>query len=129
MRVREILKENTNNTAISLSRLGKFHRGEDTLGEFVPERLHCRFALHPEKWESTFYSLTLKDPRKLNYYGPTKVEITPGTLVGDMALANQFYRTNNPEEQKQWAEKYKASLQLYPVDVSKYKFPELLIPL
>ena len=44
-------------------------------------------------------------------------------------LVNQFYRTNNPEEQKQWAEKYKASLQLYPVDVSKYKFPELLIPL
>ena len=49
MKINEILCEDTTNTAISLSRLGKFHRGEYTLGEVVPERLNCQFALHPEK--------------------------------------------------------------------------------
>lgn len=119
----------TEDLAISLTRLGKFHKGADTLGEFVPERLRCRFALHPEKWEHTFYSLTLKEPKKLKYYGPKQVEIPPGTLVGDMALANQFYWTKDPDEKLQWAEKYKASLKPYPVNVADYKYPELLIPL
>jgi GNAT superfamily N-acetyltransferase len=117
-----------NDTAISLSKLGKFHPGADSLAEFVPERATAQYALHPDKWESTFYSLTNKDSEKLKYYGPKKISIPPGTLVGDMAIANKFYRAKTPEEQEQYAELYKASLQPYPVDVSEYRMPELLIP-
>ena len=117
----------SNGTAISLSKLGKFHSGADTLAEFVPERATAKYALHPDKWESTFYSLTNKDSDKLKYYGPKKISIPPGTLVGDMAIANKFYRAKTPEEQEQYAELYKQSLRPYPVDVSKYRMPELLI--
>jgi GNAT superfamily N-acetyltransferase len=118
----------SNDTAISLSKLGKFHPGTDTLAEFVPERATAQYALHPDKWESTFYSLTNKDSDKLKYYGPKKISIPPGTLVGDMAIANKFYRAKTPEEQEQYAELYKQSLKPYPVDVSEYRMPELLIP-
>jgi hypothetical protein len=118
----------SNDTAISLSKLGKFHPGADTLAQFVPERATAQYALHPDKWESTFYSLTNKDSDKLKYYGPKKISIPPGTLVGDMAIANKFYRAKTSEEKQQYAELYKASLQPYPVDVSEYRMPELLIP-
>ena len=114
--------------AITLSNMGKFHTGADPLGKHVPERLTHQFALHLEKWEHTFYSLTLKDPRKIRYYRPTKIDIKPGTLVGDMAIANKFYRTDDPVEQEQYAQQYIRSLKLYPVDVNDYKFPELLVP-
>jgi hypothetical protein len=124
----DVAEDHHNDTAISLSKLGKFHPGADTLAEFVPERASARYALHPDKWESTFYSLTNKDSDKLKYYGPKKISIPPGTLVGDMAIANKFYRAKTPEEQEQYAELYKASLQPYPVDVSLYRMPELLIP-
>jgi predicted nucleotidyltransferase len=117
-----------NDTAISLSSLGKFHKGLDTLAEFVPERATARYALHPEKWESTFFSLTNKDPRKLKYYSPKKIAIPPGTLVGDMAIANRFYRAETAEEKQKYAEEYRQSLKPYPVDVSQYRMPELLIP-
>jgi len=124
----DVAEGESNDTAISLSKLGKFHPGADTLAEFVPERATAQYALHPDKWESTFYSLTNKDSDKLKYYGPKKISIPPGTLVGDMAIANKFYRAKTPEEQEQNAELYKASLQPYPVDVSEYRMPELLIP-
>ena len=124
----DVAEDHHNDTAISLSKLGKFHPGADTLAEFVPERATARYALHPDKWESTFYSLTNKDSDKLKYYGPKKISIPPGTLVGDMAIANKFYRAKTPEEQEQYAELYKASLKPYPVDVSEYRMPELLIP-
>jgi len=123
-----VVEGESNDTAISLSKLGKFHPGADTLAEFVPERATAQYALHPDKWESTFYSLTNKDSDKLKYYGPKKISIPPGTLVGDMAIANKFYRAKTTEEKQQYAEAYKASLQPYPVDVSKYRMPELLIP-
>ena len=123
-----VAESENNDTAISLSKLGKFHPGADSLAEFVPERATARYALHPDKWESTFYSLTNKDSDKLKYYGPKKISIPPGTLVGDMAIANKFYRAKTPEEKQQYAELYKASLQPYPVDVSAYRMPELLIP-
>jgi hypothetical protein len=123
-----VAEEKNNDTAISLSRLGKFHKGLDPLAEFVPERATARYALHPEKWESTFFSLTNKDPRKLKYFGPKKIEILPGTLVGDMAIANRFYRAETPEEKQKYAEEYRQSLKAYPVDVSQYRMPELLIP-
>jgi len=114
--------------AIHLTRLGRFHSGTDELAKSVPERLTHRFALHPEKWQSTFFSLTNKDPRKLKFYGPKKIDIVPGTLVGDMAIANQFYRAKTPQEQYQLAQQYKDSLRPWPVDVSQYRMPELLIP-
>lgn len=126
--VQGVAESENNDTAISLSKLGKFHPGADSLAEFVPERATARYALHPDKWESTFYSLTNKDSDKLKYYGPKKISIPPGTLVGDMAIANKFYRAKTPEEKQQYAELYKASLQPYPVDVSAYRMPELLIP-
>jgi len=128
MKKQGVAEGKSNDTAISLSRLGKFHPGADTLAEFVPERVTAQYALHPDKWESTFYSLTNKDSDKLKYYGPKKILIPPGTLVGDMAIANKFYRAKTPEEKQQYAEAYKASLQPYPVDVSEYRMPELLIP-
>jgi len=111
-----------------LSKLGKFHPGADSLAEFVPERATAQYALHPDKWESTFYSLTNKDSDKLKYYGPKKISIPPGTLVGDMAIANKFYRAKTPEEKQQYAKLYRQSLKSYPVDVSAYRMPELLIP-
>jgi hypothetical protein len=126
--VQGVAESENNDTAISLSKLGKFHPVADTLAEFVPERATAQYALHPDKWESTFYSLTNKDSEKLKYYGPKKISIPPGTLVGDMAIANKFYRAKTPEEKQQYAELYKASLQPYPVDVSAYRMPELLIP-
>ena len=126
--VQGVAESENNDTAISLSKLGKFHPGADSLAEFVPERATAQYALHPDKWESTFYSLTNKDSEKLKYYGPKKISIPPGTLVGDMAIANKFYRAKTPEEKQQYAELYKASLQPYPVDVSEYRMPELLIP-
>jgi predicted transcriptional regulator len=115
-------------SAISLRKLGKFHKDNDVLADFVPERLTHRFALHPDKWESTFFSLTNKDPRKLKYFSPEKIDIPSGTLVGDMAIANKFYRSKSPEEQEQYAQEYKQSLKPYPVDVNQYRMPELLIP-
>ena len=123
-----VAEDHHNDTAISLSKLGKFHPGADTLAEFVPERASARYALHPDKWESTFYSLTNKDSDKLKYYGPKKISIPPGTLVGDMAIANKFYRAKTPEEKQQYAELYQQSLKPYPIDVSQYRMPELLIP-
>jgi hypothetical protein len=127
MRIKELL-ESVQDQAIHLTKLGKFHSGSDQLGEWVPERLTHSFALHPNKWESTFFSLTNKDPRKISYYKPKNIEIVPGTLVGDMAIANRFYRTKDPVEKEQYAKAYKDSLKPYPVDVSQYRMPELLIP-
>jgi predicted nucleotidyltransferase/GNAT superfamily N-acetyltransferase len=124
----DMAEDESNDTAISLSKLGKFHPGADTLAEFVPERATAQYALHPDKWESTFYSLTNKDSDKLKYYGPKKISIPPGTLVGDMAIANKFYRAKTTEEKQHYAELYKQSLKPYPVDVSEYRMPELLIP-
>ena len=126
MRFTEIIEPEVQ--AIHLTRLGQFHRGEDSLAQFVPERLTHRFALHPDKWESTFFSLTNRDPRKVKFYGPTKIDIVPGTLVGDMALANRFYRSRTAEEKEQAAQQYKNSLKPYPVDIDQYRMPELLIP-
>lgn len=127
MRINELL-ESKQERAIHLTKLGRFHKDGDRLAEYVPERLTHYFALHPDKWESTFFSLTGKDPRKLRFYGPRTVNIPPGTLVGDMAIANQFYRAKTPEEQESLAQQYLDSLHPYPVDVSQYRFPELLIP-
>lgn len=127
MRIKELL-ESQQEQAIHLTKLGKFHMGQDELAQYVPERLSYSFALHPEKWESTFFSLTNKDPRKINFYGPKKLDIVPGTLVGDMSIANKFYRAKTPEEKELYAQQYRDSIKPYPVNVDEYRFPELLIP-
>jgi hypothetical protein len=127
MRVKELV-ESQQEQAIHLTKLGKFHKGEDELANYVPERITHFFALHPAKWESTFFSLTNKDPRKINFYGPKKIDIVPGTLVGDMAIANKFYRAKTQEEKELYAQQYKDSVKSYPVNVDEYRFPELLIP-
>lgn len=126
MKIKEVILENT---AIHLRGLPRFFKKEDPLVKYVPERATHTFALHPDKWESTFYSLTNKDPRKLNYYRPTDVEITADTLVADMAIANKFYRAKTEEEKLEFAKLYKDSLKpLNSVDISTYRMPELLIP-
>ena len=122
-----LLTEDEDN-AVMLTRLGRFHPGKDTLSDIVPERQNVKYALHPDKWEATFYSLTNKDSDKLKFFGPKKIAIAAGTLVGDMAIANQFYRAKTPEDQQRYAEEYKQSLRPYPVDISQYRMPELLIP-
>ena len=124
----DVDEDTDEDNAVMLTRLGRFHPGKDTLADIVPERQNVKYALHPDKWEATFYSLTNKDSDKLKFFGPKKIAIAAGTLVGDMAIANQFYRAKTPEDQQRYAEEYKQSLRPYPVDISQYRMPELLIP-
>jgi hypothetical protein len=46
-------------------------------------------------------------------------------IVADMAIANRFYRTDNPEEQEQLAKEYKDSIGK---DISSMKMPEVIMP-
>jgi len=108
---------------VHLSGLGKFHKGDDTLADIVPER-NGMYALHPDKWESTFYSLTNKDFKKIVHYKPTLIKAPADMIVADMAIANIFYRTDNPEEQEQLAKEYKDSIGK---DISSMKMPEVII--
>ncbi len=111
------------NFAIRLTKLGKFH-GTDELANLVPERKTHIFALHPRAWKWTFGSLTLKDPRKIIFYGPTLIPIKSGTLIADMAFYNRFERGD-----KEAASLYVNSLKLLAsANLSEYKLPELLIP-
>ena len=108
---------------VRLYKLGKFHQGADPLAEIVPER-NGTYALHPDKWESTFYSLTNKDFKKIVHYKPRLIKAPTDMIVADMAIANKFYRTDNPEEQDQLAKEYKDSIGK---DVSSMKMPEVII--
>ena len=108
---------------VHLSSLGKFHKDNDSLADIVPER-NGTYALHPDKWESTFYSLTNKDFKKIVHYKPRLIKAPSDMIVADMAIANKFYRTDNPEEQDQLAKEYKDSIGK---DVSSMKMPEVII--
>ena len=108
---------------VSLYKLGKFHQGADPLAEIVPER-NGGFALHPDKWESTFYSLTNKDFKKIGYYKPMIIKAPANMIVADMAIANQFYRTDDPNERNRLANAYKDSMGK---DISNMKMPEVLL--
>ena len=108
---------------VHLSGLGKFHKGNDSLADIIPER-NGIYALHPDKWESTFYSLTNKDFKKIVHYKPTLIKAPADMIVADMAIANRFYRTDNPEEQDQLAKEYKDSIGK---DVSSMKMPEVIM--
>ena len=109
---------------VHLSGLGKFHKDNDELADIVPER-NGMYALHPDKWESTFYSLTNKDFKKIVHYKPTLIKAPADMIVADMAIANRFYRTDNPEEQEQLAKEYKDSIGK---DISSMKMPEVIMP-
>ena len=109
---------------LHLSGLGKFHKDNDELADAVPER-NGVYALHPDKWESTFYSLTNKDFKKIVHYKPTLIKAPADMIVADMAIANRFYRTDNPEEQEQLAKEYKDSIGK---DISSMKMPEVIMP-
>ena len=109
---------------LRLYKLGKFHQGADPLAELVPER-NGMYALHPDKWESTFYSLTNKDFKKIGYYKPILIKAPADMIVADMAIANQFYRTDNPNERHRLAREYKDSMGK---DISSMKMPEVLMP-
>ena len=109
---------------VRLYKLGKFHQGADPLAEIIPER-NGGFALHPDKWESTFYSLTNKDFKKIGYYKPIIIEAPANMIVADMAIANQFYRTDDPNERNRLANAYKDSMGK---DVSSMKMPEVILP-
>ena len=108
---------------VHLSSLGKFHKDNDSLADIIPER-NGTYALHPDKWESTFYSLTNKDFKKIVHYKPRLIKAPTDMIVADMAIANKFYRTDNPEEQDQLAKEYKDSIGK---DVSSMKMPEVII--
>ena len=112
--------------AVRLTRLPSFGSAEDLLADIVPERRTHQFALLPKKWVETFYSLTLKDPEKVSRYGMTAVAISPETLVADMALANRFYRTNDPAAAQAYANSVR---KLDEATLADYQLPELLIPL
>jgi ribosomal protein S18 acetylase RimI-like enzyme len=129
MKIKEVILESESIQAIHLSNLPRFFKTDDPLAKLVPERSTHLFTLHPDKWQSTFFSLTGKNPKKLKYYRPSNIDITPDTLVGDMAIANKFYREKDPKEQSKLAQLYKNSLKpVKSVDISTYKMPELLIP-
>ena len=108
---------------VHLSGLGKFHKGNDDLADIVPVR-NGTYALHPDKWESTFYSLTNKDFKKIVHYKPTLIKAPSDMIVADMAIANRFYRTDNPKEQDQLAKEYKDSIGK---DISSMKMPEVIM--
>ena len=121
-------KEVPKDKAVMLTRLGKFHDGADELEDYVPERKGKQYALHPNNWKGTYYSLTNKDTKKINFYKPKIVTPAKGSMVADMAIANRFYRTKDEAEKKAIAQEYKNSMVPYGSDISKIKFPEILMP-
>lgn len=116
--------------AIHLTKLPRYFRNDvDELSLLVPQRNNKLFALHPDKWQSTFHSLTLKDPKKINFYGPKYIDITPGTLVADMSYANKFFWSKDPVEKQKFKDLYVSSIkQVSQANLLNYKLPELLIP-
>jgi len=114
--------------AIRLEGLGKFFKGNDPLAEIVHER-NGIFALHPTKWESTFYSLTNKDLKKIKLYNPTIIRVPPNSIVADMAIANKFYREEDETSKMKIAQDYKNSIVSYGNDITNLRMPEIIMPL
>ena len=125
-RLEYYLKKPTEGKVVHLGKLGKFHDGDDELVDYVPQR-NGQYALHPDKWESTFYSLTNKDLKKVNLYRPTFIDPPAGTVVADMAIANQFYRTDNEEEKLDLARRYEKSIVPFGSNISHIKMPEVIM--
>jgi hypothetical protein len=125
-RLEYYLKKPTEGKVVHLGKLGKFHDGDDELVDYVPQR-NGQYALHPDKWESTFYSLTNKDLKKVNLYRPTFIDPPAGTVVADMAIANQFYRTDDEEEKIDLARRYEKSIVPFGSNISHIKMPEVIM--
>ena len=125
-RLEYYLKKPTEGKVVHLGKLGKFHDGDDELVDYVPQR-NGQYALHPDKWESTFYSLTNKDLKKVNLYRPTFIDPPAGTIVADMAIANQFYRTDDEEEKIDLARRYEKSIVPFGSNISHIKMPEVIM--
>lgn len=118
------------NCAIRLRRLSKkTFRDNDELAIYVPQRESHYFAMHPQKWEPTFYSLTNKDSSKICYYRPEIIDIHPDTIIADMRYANLFFWATNDYDRSKNAELYQQSVRLLiHASVDEYHLPELLIP-
>ena len=125
-RLEYYLKKPTEGKVVHLEKLGKFHDVKDELVDYVPQR-NGRYALHPDKWESTFYSLTNKDLKKVNLYRPTFIDPPAGTVVADMAIANQFYRTDDEQEKIDLARRYEKSIVPFGSNISHIKMPEVIM--
>ena len=125
-RLEYYLKKPTEGKVVHLGKLGKFHDDKDELVDYVPQR-NGRYALHPDKWESTFYSLTNKDLKKVNLYRPAFIDPPAGTIVADMAIANQFYRTDDEEEKIDLARRYEKSIVPFGSNISHIKMPEVIM--
>ena len=113
--------------ALHLGKLPEYFDGTDPLADMVPDRVG-KFALHPDNWEATFYSLTNKDLKKIKSYKPQLVKIPTNSVVGDMAIANKFYRTKDQDEKRALAVAYKDSMVPYGADISHIKMPEIIMP-
>lgn len=111
--------------AVRLTRIG-YHASprDQALNELVPARKTHAFALHPDKWEPTFYSLTNKESRKISFYQPEAIPVRPGTLIADMYWANQFLRGDDAA-----GGLYQAGVRpVEDADLADYRMLELLIP-
>ena len=116
-----------NDMALHLGKLPKYFDGTDPLADMVPDRVG-KFALHPDNWEGTYYSLTNKDTAKIKFYKPQLVKIPANSVVGDMAIANRYYRTKDEDEKKVLAVAYRDSMVPYGADTSHIKMPEIIMP-
>ena len=76
-----------NDMALHLGKLPKYFDGTDPLADMVPDRVG-KFALHPDNWEGTYYSLTNKDTAKIKFYKPQLVKIPANSVVGDIGKAS-----------------------------------------
>jgi hypothetical protein len=125
-RLEYYLKKPTIGKIIRLEKIGKFHDDKDELADYVPQR-NGSYALHPDKWEATFYSLTNKDFKKINLYRPKFIDPPAGSIVADMAIANQFYRTDDEEEKIDLARRYEKSIVPFGSNISHMKMPEVIL--
>jgi len=125
-RLEYYLKKPTIGKIIRLEKIGKFHDDKDELADYVPQR-NGSYALHPDKWEATFYSLTNKDFKKINLYRPKFIDPPAGSIVADMAIANQFYRTDDEDEKLKLARAYEKSIVPFGSNISHMKMPEVIL--
>ena len=125
-RLEYYLKKPTIGKIIRLEKIGKFHDDKDELADYVPQR-NGSYALHPDKWEATFYSLTNKDFKKINLYRPKFMDPPAGSIVADMAIANQFYRTDDEDEKLKLVRAYEKSIVPFGSNISHMKMPEVIL--
>jgi hypothetical protein len=99
------------------------------LDPLLPFRKNKIYLMPFENWQGTYYSLTNKDFKKVNFM-PTQVfEISPDVMVGDMQLINRAHEATQPQAQAEILKKYMDSRVPYKDFVNnpeQFEFPELL---